>query len=135
MSEPLPLPEPPAHIAWLIELVGHGSALALLELHAGTTIYIPRRVDGSWVERDIGTEAATLLCSEHGGGHIELPLVKAWRCEMHRLRGLTHRAIALRLGMTENSVRRYLNRASLTNREIPTVEPAPPVPARQLGLL
>ena len=101
-------PPPPA-VLRLVELLGETLALQLVELHGGRRVFVPRRASATQkLAVELSPEAEAALVEEYGGGNIEVPLCKDWRARIYRARGLTHAAIAERLGCTEWAVRSYL---------------------------
>jgi hypothetical protein len=101
-------PPPPA-VLRDVELIGEALALRLVELHGGRRVFVPRRAAaGQKLAVELSPEAEAALVEEFGGGNIEVPLCKDWRARIYRARGMTHAAIAERLGCGEWAVRSYL---------------------------
>lgn len=108
-----PLPPPPAEAAWLSEVIGAEATLRLVEGRGGVALYIPHEVNqGSPLAQMIGLDAARRLAASYGGEHRVVPLLRWWRVRVERARGLTDRAIARRLVMTEAHVSRLLRAAA-----------------------
>ena len=126
-SADLPPPSVPEAAA-LARLIGRQAALALIEAYAGTRVAIPKTVNqASVLARQIGLDAARCLSERYGGTMLKIPLAKSWRAIIYRTRdGLSHSAIALRLGASETSVSEWLSgkmassRAQRCRRQPPT---------------
>ena len=101
-------PPPPA-LQHLVALIGEAMALRLVELHGGRRVFVPRRAGARQkLAVELSPQAEAALVEEFGGGNIEVPLVRDWRARIYRARGMTHAAIAERLGCGEWAVRSYL---------------------------
>jgi DNA-binding NarL/FixJ family response regulator len=127
LADAAPLPVPPS-IAWLVKLVGEEAALALVEAHGGTRLFVPKRVGAhSALARRTGVPAKSLapLAAAYGGETIKLPLCREWRIRIYRLRhGESYAAIARRLGIVESTVWRVLNDGGMTGQmELPFQSP------------
>lgn len=104
------LPPPPAELAWLVEEIGVEKSLALIELRAGTRLYVARYFDPKMdLAAQLGAEAARALVRRWGGGEIKVPSCKRWRAAVYDAYGLSYPAIALKLGCDAYTVYRYLN--------------------------
>lgn len=105
----------PAEIHWLTDIVGAVAALAMIEAHGGTRVYVPKEINQNSAARlALPLLAARRLGEEYGGEHILVPIARAWRVRMYRAAGMTYPAIARKLGITERAVGRILTDAGLT---------------------
>lgn len=126
----LPPPTPELNLRRLVATLGsREAALRLIEARGGLTIYVPHNIDRSDLAAELGEALLSRLVAEHGGNYLRVPLAKAWRAQCYRSQGLSHAAIAARLQMTEEGVRKTLRLAGLGS----TVEPDP-VASPQLDL-
>jgi transcriptional regulator with XRE-family HTH domain len=108
-------PPPPAELEPIASRIGAAATLALIEAHGGCRVFVARQPNqGSELARDIGLPAARALAERWGGEWLIVPLARAWRVRLYRLRGDTHREIARRLGITEKQVQKLLHNAGLT---------------------
>lgn len=110
-------PPPPAELASLATVLGAAGTLALIEKHGGTRLYVPKLRPGDDLSQLLGPEAAETLVRQVGGNSIKVPLAKRWRCLVYRSQGSTYRQIALRLGVTEDVVHRWLQAAAMTRHQ------------------
>lgn len=102
-------PPAPAELAFLTDVIGAEATLALIEAFAGTRVYVPSRVRVHGpLAKAVGQEAAAALADVHGGCYIVPPAAKRWRTSVYRERGLSYAKIALRIGVSEHTVWRYL---------------------------
>lgn len=111
------VPPPPAELAPLAAMLGAAGTLALIESHGGTRLYVPKLQPNEHLRQLLGEEAATDLVRQVGGNSIKVPLAKRWRCLVYRSQGSTYRQIALRLGITEDVVHRWLQAAEMTRHQ------------------
>ncbi len=120
MATPLPLRDAdftwsPAELRFLIDLIGVASTFRLIEMHGGTRIRLPHTVNqGTRIARDIGLAAAKKLAQRWGGDNLKVPLARYWRVRVYREQGMSYSEIARRVGITENTVHRYLQHAGMT---------------------
>lgn len=107
--------KPPVEIAFLTEPLGTEGALALIEARGGTRFYVPADPpSGCQLVSMVGPDAAMRLAHWKGGEWVNVPLARAWRARIYRVRGDSFAEIALRLGLTERGVGRMLEAARLT---------------------
>lgn len=105
----------PAEIHWLTDIVGAVAALAMIEAHGGTRVYVAKDINQNSAARlALPLPEARRLGEAYGGEHILVPIARAWRVRMYRAAGMTYPAIARRLGITERAVGRILTDAGLT---------------------
>ncbi|MDO9499019.1 hypothetical protein [Falsiroseomonas sp.] len=122
------LPPPPAEAAWLSDVIGAEATLRLVEERGGVALYIPHEVNqGSPLAQMIGIEAARRMADAYGGEHRVVPLLRWWRVRVEKARGLSDRAIARKLVMTEAHVSKLLRAAAP-----PPAPPAGPSPQPDL---
>lgn len=105
---------PPAELSALADIIGAEPTLALIEAHGGTNFYVPKTRPNAEMIALLGEAPASALVRMIGGNRIKVPLAKRWRCLIYRQRGLTYRAIALKLNITEDVVHRWLQAAQMT---------------------
>jgi hypothetical protein len=105
-----------ASFAELREVVGERAAVRLSVVFGGTRLYIPVRADpGGWLAQAIGIDAANALCRAFNREQIDIPLGPGKLTRQRekivamRSRGMSERAIALDLDMTERQVRYILS--------------------------
>ena len=114
MKHPHTLPAP-AEIHWLTNIIGASAALAMIEAHGGTRVYVPKDINQNSAARlALPLPEARRLGEAYGGEHILVPIARAWRVRMYRAAGMTYPAIARKLGITERAVGRILTDAGLT---------------------
>lgn len=95
----------------LVDVIGEAATIALAEEFAGTRLYVPAQVDGRHrITFAIGQKAADALCAQYGPAPIRVPLLRELRAEYHRMKGLSHAQIAVRLGLTEKGVAKLFKR-------------------------
>jgi hypothetical protein len=108
----------PAEIHWLTDIVGASAALAMIEAHGGTRVYVPKDINQNSAARlALPLPEARRLGEEFGGEHILVPIARAWRVRLYRAAGMTYPAIARKLGITERAVGRILTDAGLTTSQ------------------
>jgi hypothetical protein len=111
-----PLPPPTPDLKGLCDLCGsREAALALIEAHGGTAIYVPQRHEKSDLRDTLDAGLIERLRQRYAGDWMRVPQAKAWRVQVYRGRGMTIRDIALRLTMTESGVYKSLRLAGLSN--------------------
>lgn len=105
----LPPPSTP-EAASLARLIGRAATLALVEAYGGTRVYVPHTINqAAPLARAIGLDAARRLAEQYGRIELSVPQAKAWRAVIYRRRdGLTHAAIARKLGASESTVYAWL---------------------------
>jgi hypothetical protein len=102
-------PPPPAELSFLTDAIGAEATLALIEARAGTRVYVPGQINADgWLAKAIGTTGAAALAEAHGGCYITPPAAKRWRAHVYRTRGQSYAEIALRIGVAERTVWKYL---------------------------
>jgi hypothetical protein len=117
-------PKPPARLdyarafsaellAEIAGLIGSGAALKFARRFGGRRLYVPRRVRaGHPIEDCVGAEAAKVLAKELGGQAFNVPGARNYLRWLDvralRLLGLSHAAIAERVGVHDRHVRRLL---------------------------
>ena len=113
-----PRPRAPVEIARLVAALGEAGALQLIEAHGGTRVYVPHAPNqGSTLALAVGLDGARRLAASDGGCWIKVPLCRDWRIRLYRAEGLTHAAIARRLGVHESTIHRHLQAAGLTQAQ------------------
>lgn len=122
------VPPPPAEAAWLSDVIGAEATLRLVEDRGGIALYIPYEVNqASPLALMVGLDAARRLADAYGGETRVVPLLRWWRVRVEKARGLSDRAIARKLVMTEAHVSKLLRAAA------PPPAP-PPGPSPQLDM-
>jgi hypothetical protein len=133
VSEQLPPPTP--DLKGLCDLCGsREAALALIEAHGGTAIYVPHRREKTDLLETIDAELIERLQRRYAGDWMRVPLAQAWRIQIYRGRGMTIRDIARRLTMTEGGVYKSLRLAGLSH-SLSDARAAKPSAGQQLDLL
>lgn len=106
---PKAFPKPTAQVEPYVEALGFEDALRFLDAFGGTEVYIPENPKGRGeVEQLLGPEKAKILASIAHRIPARVPTAKAWRAKAHKSRGLPVVEIARIIGVTDVSVRRYL---------------------------
>ncbi|MBB4955578.1 DNA-binding NarL/FixJ family response regulator [Agrobacterium vitis] len=96
--------------AELMARLSEDDFFALVEAYAGVRLYVPADPTRSELPETIGMNAALRLAKEWPGGYIRVPLARAFRVRRYVESGMTNRAVAKRLGLTESAVERLLKR-------------------------
>ncbi len=92
-----------------VDLLGTETALALVENFGGTLIRVPKDPPASHALLDaLGDVGMARLVAYFGGDRLAVPLARQWRFKLYTARGLTRRVIARKLGVTENTVYKWL---------------------------
>lgn len=106
----------------IADVIGDELALDLLRLRGGTEITIPKRIEGSWLARTIGEDAANLLLIEFGPANLTLPMGEGRGARARRRRakkmlaeGASARDVALACGIHTRTVHKY--RAELRDED------------------
>jgi Mor family transcriptional regulator len=107
----------------LVDLIGIDAALALVEAHGGTRVYVRARPKpDKGLSRLIGQDAAAKLARAMGGGGImmKIPMATAYRRELRNraivtkyAEGVPLTALAREFGMTESNIGRISRMAKL----------------------
>ena len=110
----------PGVLAEIAELIGEAGALAIAARRGGTRAYFPERLsEDHWLIECVGPAAAQKISERFGGNASDIPLViggsyrqflRAIAKRVHELDsdgGLCDGEIALKLGITDRSVRRH----------------------------
>jgi hypothetical protein len=133
VTEQLPPPRP--DLKGLCDLCGsREAALALIEAHGGTAVYVPHKSESSALAETIDGELIARLQKRYAGDWMRVPLALAWRIQIYRGRDMTIRDIARRLTMTENGVYKSLRLAGLSN-SLSDASGNKPTAGQQLDLL
>lgn len=120
---------PPPEVARLSDIIGIGAALALIEAHGGTRLYIPRAMSEEInLIKVIGLEASEKLIQAHGGNYLKIPVARQWRAVLYRGQEMSYPKIARRLGCTEGTVWRILSEYEMTSRQLDLFAAAPSKP-------
>lgn len=109
--------ESSASLAEIASVIGDEATLRLAEHFGGTRIYVPQKIGAHHpIAVAIGMDAAKLLSEHFFGVRFDLPLRQGQREKVCRLKKdqprLTHAEIALKVGVNERSVYRWLAQAS-----------------------
>lgn len=105
----------PPEIQPVVDLIGVEAALRLVEAHGGVRIEVPSRATPSCaLAQVVGLPATEALVREFGGTRMYVPLLKRWRGLMMRRDGASYAEIARRLGVSEQAVWSWLNKADMT---------------------
>lgn len=100
----------PAHLQPFVDLLGEDDAVRFLLEFGGGPVYLSENpTSGSSIAAIIGREKAITLARELGPGAIRVPQGKRWIAERLRANGTSVLAIARRLKMKDDTVRRWLN--------------------------
>lgn len=115
------LPHPTPQIRPLVQAVGLETALALIEAHGGTRIYLATRpCHNSELVRAFGAETVQRLADALGAGQYKVPVAREWRIQVYRARKMTYAQIARAVGCDEKTVHRTLQISGLTKQlELP----------------
>jgi DNA-binding NarL/FixJ family response regulator len=93
------------------EAIGEEAAVLLSEQFGGQRLYIPHRFTGfDDVPNAIGRKAANALSGKCAPATIRVPLAREERAKHYLAQGMERAAIASRLGITERSTERLLDR-------------------------
>jgi len=112
----LPHPKPTAQVQPYFDALGLDDTLNFLEAFGGTEIYIASQPGNrSQVVTVVGYAKTRALASISHRLQHRVPLAKEWRARVYSSLGLNNTEIALKLGVTDVSVREYL-RASKEKR-------------------
>jgi uncharacterized protein (DUF433 family) len=102
------------------DLIGLPATLRLVESYGGVRLYVPQRLaEDHPLALLIGASAARQLADVYGGEeHFDIPRavaiarqVRNRRLREERDRGMSHRDLALKYGLTERQVRNILGEA------------------------
>lgn len=113
---------PQGELKDFVELLGIDTTLALIEGFGGTLIRVPKdppQSSHALVEA-LGDAGIARLIAYFGGDRLAVPLARQWRFRLYLSRGLTRRMIARRLGVTENTIYKWLREGhSATQPSLP----------------
>ena len=111
-------PKPPAHISAYVDLLGSDLAMDFLLRFGGAELYLSTNPRGkSEVERMIGREKTIALAERASSLSARIPLAKPWLAAMLRSKGLSKAEIALRLHVSDVTVRKYLAQQDTDQRQ------------------
>ncbi|MEP3259708.1 MAG: transposase family protein, partial [Roseibium sp.] len=100
----------PAHLQPFVDLLGEDDAISFLLEFGGGPVYLSQNpTSGSSIAAIIGRDKAIALAKELGPGSIRVPQGKPWIAERLRAKGTSVLAIARRLKLKDDTVRRWLN--------------------------
>lgn len=108
MEKPKPI------IDRLRELLGDKDCIQLLELTAGTRIFVSK--PDTLGER-FGDRIAEKLYEQFGREYLKVPLARQFRVEYYHSRGCSMAQIARLIGITEGGVDRILSRPRKSSRK------------------
>jgi hypothetical protein len=93
-----------------VELLGTETTLALVEGFGGTLIRVPKDPphQSHVLVEALGDAGMARLIAYFGGDRLAVPLARQWRFKLYTARGMTRRAIARKLGVTEKTVYQWL---------------------------
>ncbi len=95
----------------LVDAIGEASMVLLSEQFGGQRLYIPRRFSGFHALTSIiGRRAANSLSDACAPAHIRVPIARELRIRRYFAEGMTLPAMASRLGISEHSTERLLER-------------------------
>lgn len=104
----------------LLELLGEGGALRLIELYGGTRLWVPLHLPGDHaLTQQLGAAITARLIQYFGGSQIQVPMARRWRARIYHRRGMTYREMARRLGCTEAAVYKALRTPLPEQTELP----------------
>lgn len=122
-------PRPPAHIEPYVDVLGVSETIDLLLSFGGSEIYLTANPKGrSQLAAQIGVEKITALAEVIPQMKVRVPLAKPWIARCLRSEGLSVAAIARRLHVADNTVRRWLDGDDRDGAASPAKDP------RQLNL-
>lgn len=111
------LAQSPAELAYLTRIIGNEATFRLVEINGGCSIYIAKRPrQGCTLAREIGLHAARQLAAHFGGETLKVPVARVWRVATYSLNNFPVRAIALRLGVSEDAVGKIRSALRLTRQ-------------------
>ena len=101
---------PQGELKDFVELLGVETTLALVEGFGGTLIRVPKDppAPSHALLEALGDTGMARLIAYFGGDRLAVPLARQWRFKLYTARGLTRRAIARKLGVTEKTVYKWL---------------------------
>lgn len=113
------LPPPTPEVEGVVKLVGLPGALALVEAHGGTRLYVPRNLNAnSELSEMLGMRALASLIDAYGGNYLKIPVARRWRILILRSRGFSYADIARRVKCSENTVCRTLQDHEVTTTQL-----------------
>lgn len=109
MTDASPYPKPPAEAEPYVLALGLEDALRFIEAFGGAEIYIAANPKSrSSVVEVVGYPKAKALAAISDRLPRRVPLVKRWRAQVYKSKGLKTAEIARKLGSAESTVREYL---------------------------
>lgn len=112
------LPQPPAHIAPYVRVLGVDGAIEFLLAFGGGELYLSTRPQaGSRLSQMIGQDKAAALAAAIDAMTVRVPVAKPWIASVWRSRGLPVAEIARKLHVTDVTVRAYVARSGVTPPE------------------
>ncbi|AHD01177.1 hypothetical protein [Leisingera methylohalidivorans] len=123
-KDELSFPKPPAQVEPYMEALGLEDTLRFLEAFGGVETYIATHpTERSKVVELIGYPKARMLAAIENRLQRRVPLVKEWRAAVYHSQGLPTVQIALKLGVTDVSVRRWLRKPGARRKTAPNQLP------------
>ncbi|MDE4175784.1 helix-turn-helix domain-containing protein [Phaeobacter sp. PT47_59] len=124
MPEELAYPKPPAQVEPYIEALGLEDTLRFLDAFGGVEAYIANQPSArSRVVQLVGLPKAKMLAENGSRLQRRVPLAKEWRAAVYHSQGLPTVEIALKLGVTDVSVRRWLKKPGVRRKPEPNQLP------------
>lgn len=106
------LPDPPAHVAVYVEVLGLDLAVEFLLRFGGAELYVAKRAQGRGALAGlVGEDLVRQLAVQAERLPARVPLAKPWIAAVMRARGLPVAEIARRLHTSDVAVRRWFRKA------------------------
>lgn len=119
-KEELPYPKPPAQAEPYIEALGLEDTLRFLEEFGGIEVYYTDMPSArSKIAGVVGYPKAKMLAAKESRLWKRVPLLKEWRAAVYHSQGLKTVEIARKLGVTDASVRRWLQKPGVRRKSDP----------------
>lgn len=114
---------PQGELKDFVDLLGPEITLALLEGFGGTLIRVPKDPPANThpLMEALGDAGVARLIAYFGGDRLAVPLARQWRFRVYLSRGMTRRVIARKLGVTENTIYKWLREMSGQFSEQPSL--------------
>ena len=113
-------PQPPAHVAPFVEVLGVDRAIGFLLRFGGAELYLTTTPKGrSALAQEFGLETAVALAQAAEHMPRRIPLAKEWIAAVWSYRGLPDAEIARRLHVTDVTVRTWRNKAPTRGQKKP----------------